>query len=49
MLEAQLSPFSEKYNIDAEIDDNGSMNPILSGEETVFPYIANQDRMDITW
>ena len=31
MLEAQLSPFSEKYDIDAETDDNGSMNPILSG------------------
>ena len=49
MLEAQLSPVYEKCNIDAETDGNGLMNPMFSGEDTVFPDIADQDKMDITW
>ena len=49
MLEAQLSPLYEKCNIDAETDDNGLINPMFSGEETVFADVADQDKMDITW
>ena len=48
-MEEQLSPLYEKCNIDAETDDTGLTNPMLSGEETVFPDIADQDKIEITW
>ena len=49
MLEGQLTPFYENYNVDAETDDTAVMNPIISGEETLFADVVDQDKMDITW
>ena len=48
VLEGQLAPFYENYTIDAETDDTLVMNPIISGEETLFADVVDQDKMDIT-
>ena len=48
MLEGQLAPFYENYTIDAETDDTVVMNQIISGEETLFADVVDQDKMDIT-
>ena len=47
--EGHLSPFSEKYNIDTEVDDAAAAvtNPMFSGEEVILADMVDLNKMDI--